>query len=112
MDSVHMGDVTPPDVAATAGQQADVGRLHRRPAGDRCAAAGRAAVPTAAATGTIGAPVSYTRLLRTIVATAADMVDARAASLFLIDAEHENLVLEVIEGDQTPESLKSRLPLG
>jgi GAF domain-containing protein len=96
-------------------QQEEIGRLKQRITEDRFAQDLRDAMTTATITGVIGAPVSYNGLLRMIVATAADIVKAKAAWLFLIDAEQRYLVSEVSVGDQpvqAAESGKIRIPLG
>ena len=113
MEGGRVEGMTPSDsTVTTAGAPADVNGPQRRRESDRFAHDLRDALTTAAATGTIAAPVAYPRLLRMILSTAAGMVGARAAALFLIDAEQRHLVLEVAEGDQTAESEKYRLPLG
>lgn len=108
-------DVTAPADAADviARQQAEIDRLQRRITEDRFAQDLRDALATASAAGAIGAPVSYSRLLRTIVATAADIVDAEAALLCLIDRETDELVLMgALESDDDKETHEIRVPLG
>lgn len=91
----------PPDEATTiALQQAEIERLRQRLAQDVFAQDLRDALTTASATGAIGAPVSYRRLLKMILATAADIADASAASLLLVDPETEELVFEVALGER------------
>jgi putative methionine-R-sulfoxide reductase with GAF domain len=103
----------PADTAVTiARQQAEIERLQRRVADERFAQDLRDALTLAATVGTVGAPASHERLLDMILATAADIIGAHAASLFLIDAEHEDLVFKVALGDKADEVKKSRIPLG
>ncbi len=104
------------EAAATiARQREEIGRLKQRISEDRFAQDLRDALTTASITGVIGAPVSYNGLLRMIVATAADIVKAKAAWLFLIDAEQRYLVSEASAGEQATAPGGSgtiRMPLG
>ena len=101
------------DTAATiASQQAEIERLQRRVAEERFAQDLRDALTLAATVGTIGAPVRHERLLEMILATAADIIGAHAASLFLVDAQRQDLVFEFALGDKAEEVKKSRIPLG
>ena len=72
----------------------------------------RQALTLAASAGTIASPVSHSRLLEMIVEVAAHVISARAASLFLIDAENHELVFEVALGPKAQEVKKFRVPLG
>lgn len=72
----------------------------------------REALTIAASAGTIGAPVSHTRLLEMIVATAAHVLRANAAALLLVDEEAEELVFEVAVGGEAEEVKRFRVPLG
>lgn len=91
---------TPTDAAATIAElQAEIERLEERVKEDRFAADLRAALTKASAVGTIAAPIGYDKLLHMIVATAADIVDADAAALFLFDAHH-NLTVEAAFGEE------------
>jgi GAF domain-containing protein len=102
------------DAAVTiARQQAEIERLQRRITEDRFAQDLRDALTTASSAGAIGAPVSYSRLLQMIVATAADIIDAKAALLCLIDPERDELVFEAALGSSTNgEAHEVRIPLG
>ncbi|PRC41739.1 hypothetical protein C6A85_000000114095 [Mycobacterium sp. ITM-2017-0098] len=105
--------VLPDDAAATiASQRAEIDRLRRRISEDRFAQDLRDALTTASSAGAIGAPVSYSRLLDMIVATAADIIDAKAALLCLIDAESEELVFQAALGGELGETHEVRVPLG
>ncbi len=72
---------------------------------------GEAVVLTASA-GTIATPVSHDQLLRLIVETAAHVISAQSASLFLIDEEAQELVFEVALGPKAEEVQHHRVPLG
>lgn len=102
-----------PDAAETiASQQAEIERLRRRIAEDRFAQDLRDALITASSAGAIGAPVSYSRLLEMIVATAADIIDAKAALLCLIDADSDELVFQAALGAEHGRPREVRVPLG
>jgi GAF domain-containing protein len=97
----------------TITQQAEeIERLRRRLANERLAEDLREALTLAAAAGTIASPVTHSRLLEMIVETAAHVISARAAALFLIDEEAEELVFEVALGSKAEEAKKFRVPLG
>ena len=72
----------------------------------------REALALVAAAGTIASPVSHTRLLEMIVETAAHVISARAAALFLIDEEAEELVFAVAIGPEAQAVKQFRVPLG
>ncbi len=72
----------------------------------------RRAMALAGAAATISAPVSHSRLLEMIVETAAHVLRAQAASLFLIDHEAGELVFEVALGEKAEEVKRFRVPLG
>ncbi|MDA2891254.1 GAF domain-containing protein [Mycolicibacterium sp. BiH015] len=108
-----MGLTDSGDAAATIERQREeIDRLRRRIAEDRFAQDLRDALGTASSAGAIGAPVSYAQLLQMIVATAADIIDAKAALLCLIDPETEELVLEAGLGTRDGVTLETRVPLG
>src|SRR5690242_4110478 len=95
-----------------ARQAQEIERLRRRVEEDRFGEDLRDALATAATAGTIAAPVTHSRLLEMIVETAADVIDANAASLFLIDREAQELTFEVALGEKAEEVKKFRVPLG
>jgi GAF domain-containing protein len=95
-----------------ARQEEEIERLRRRLADERLAEDLREAMTLAAAAGTIASPVAHSRLLEMIVETAAHVISARAASLFLIDEEAQELVFEVALGSKAEEVKKFRVPLG
>jgi signal transduction protein with GAF and PtsI domain len=70
------------------------------------------ALMIASATGTIAAPVSHARLLDLIVETAAHVISAESAALFLLDDEAQELVFEVALGPHAPAVKHFRVPLG
>jgi GAF domain-containing protein len=95
-----------------ARQAREIERLERRIEDERFAEDLRDALALASAAGTIASPVSHTRLLEMIVETAANVIFARAAALFLIDEEAEELIFEVALGSKAEEVKKFRVPLG
>ena len=92
--------------------QEEVVRLKRRLADERFAEDLRDALTLAAAAGAISSPATHSRLLEMIVETAARVIPSRAASLFLIDEETEELIFEVALGSKAEEVRKFRVPLG
>jgi GAF domain-containing protein len=95
-----------------AQQQEEIERLKRRLADERFTEELQEALTLAATAGTIASPVTYSRLLEMIVETAAHVISARAAALFLIDEEAQELVFEVALGSKAEEVKKFRVPLG
>ncbi len=90
----------------------EISHLKRRLADERFADDLRDALTLAAAAGSISSPVEHSRLLEMIVETAASVIPSRAASLFLVDEETEELVFEVALGSKADEVRKFRIPLG
>ena len=72
----------------------------------------RSALLTTAAAGTIGSPSTHGAALDHVVETAADVLDAEAASLFLLDEEGEELVFVVALGSKADEVKQFRVPVG
>jgi GAF domain-containing protein len=87
-------------------------RLQRELAAEHFARDLREALTLAAAAGTIATPVDHSRLLEMIVETAAHIISAPAASLFLIDEEAGDLVFEVALGEKAADVKRFRVPLG
>src|SRR5206468_5403043 len=56
--------------------------------------------------------VTHSRLLEMIVQTAAQVISARAASLFLINRQTQELVFEVALGQKAEDVKKFTVPLG
>ncbi len=90
----------------------EVSRLRRRLADERFAEELKETLTLAVAAGEISSPVTHSRLLQMIVETAASVIPSRAASLFLVDEEAEELVFEVALGPEAQEVRKFRVPLG
>ncbi|HEY7065552.1 MAG TPA: GAF domain-containing protein [Chloroflexota bacterium] len=65
-----------------------------------------------AAAGHLTAPVAHTDLLDLIVGTAAQVLGAQAASLYLIDRAANELVFEVALGESAAQARKFRVPVG
>ncbi|HWP28178.1 MAG TPA: GAF domain-containing protein [Chloroflexota bacterium] len=72
----------------------------------------RQALVRMGAAGQLTAPVAHNELLDLIVRTAAHVLGAQAASLFLIDHETNELVFEVALGESAAEARRFRVPLG
>src|SRR5690606_23043517 len=72
----------------------------------------RDAVALAATAGTIEARVTHARLLETIVETAARVIAARAASLFMVSDDGTELIVEVAIGPRAEEARQFRVPIG
>jgi len=90
----------------------EISRLRRRLAEERFAEELKEALTLAAAAGEIASPVTHSRLLEMIVETAASVIPSRAAALFLLDEETEELVFEVALGSKAEEVRRFRVPLG
>jgi GAF domain-containing protein len=104
---------TEADSAATIRRQAaEIERLQRELAGLRPLIDLRDALHLAGVAGIVGAPASPTRLTRMLVVTAADVINAQAGSLFLLDHERDELVFEVAIGPKAAAAEKFRIPLG
>jgi GAF domain-containing protein len=78
----------------------------------RFAASLREALSVAEAAGTIGARVTHTELLQMIVATAVQVLRARAGALLLVDEDTEELVFEVAVGGEAEDVKQFRVPVG
>jgi GAF domain-containing protein len=72
----------------------------------------RQALSISAAAGTIATKSSRSAALHAIVETAADVLDAKSASLFLLDEEKEELIFAVARGDKADEIRGLRIPMG
>lgn len=95
-----------------ARQQQEIERLRRQLADERFVEDLQEVFTLTAAAGAIASPVTHSRLLEMIVETAAHVISARAAALFLLDEEAEELVFEVALGSKAEEVKKFRVPLG
>jgi GAF domain-containing protein len=78
----------------------------------RFAASLREALSLAESAGTIGARVTHSDLLQMIVATAAQVLRARAGALLLVDEDTEELVFEVAVGGEAEDVKTFRVPVG
>jgi GAF domain-containing protein len=72
----------------------------------------REALSVAATAGIIGSPVTHSRLLEMIVETGAHVIGARAAALFLVAEDTNELVFEVATGSKADAVKKFRVPVG
>ena len=95
-----------------ARQAEELEQLRARRSDARLAEDLRAVLVRSSLAGAIAAPVTHSRLLEMIVATAAQVISSQAASLFLIDDERGDLVFEVALGQKAEEVKKFRVPLG
>ncbi len=93
-------------------QQQEIEHLEGRLADERFAEELKDAMTLAASAGAIASPVSHSRLLEMIVETAARVIFARAAALFLIDEEARELIFEVALGSKAEEVKRFRIPMG
>ena len=78
----------------------------------RFAASLREALSLAETAGAIGARVTHSELLQMIVATAAQVLRARAGALLLVDENEEELVFEVAVGGEAEDVKQFRVPMG
>lgn len=93
-------------------QQAEIERLTRQLDATAFARELGEAVMMTATAGTIATPVPFAQLLRMIVETAADVISARSAALFLLDEAAQELVFEVALGPKADEVKHHRVPVG
>jgi GAF domain-containing protein len=82
-----------------------------RPGEEHAAAELREALVLAGSAGVIGSPVSHDRLLEMIVETAAEVIGARAALLFVVDRQRGELIYEVSVGPQGETIERQRVPM-
>lgn len=82
------------------------------PAAASFAAQLRQALIRMAAAGQLTAPVAHTDVLDLIVGTAAQVLGAQAASLYLLDRATDELVFEVALGESAARARKFRVPVG
>jgi GAF domain-containing protein len=98
--------------ATIARQTAELEQMRLRLSMERYAAEVRRALALAATAGTISSPVTHSQLLEMIVGAAAQVISARAASLFLINEATNELIFEVALGQKAQEVKKFAVPLG
>jgi signal transduction protein with GAF and PtsI domain len=109
-----MGDVQPTvDPQETIRRQAEeIGQLRRQLREADYAQQLRKALVVSATAGTLASPTPHAQLLELIVTTAAHVLRAKAASLFSLDYEKQELVFEVALGDKAEEVKRFRIPVG
>jgi GAF domain-containing protein len=95
-----------------AEQAAEIERLRRELGGETVARQLRDVLSLAATAGTIAAPSTYSRLIEMIVETAAHVINARSAALFLCEEDSDDLVLEFPLGPKAEAVRKLRVPRG
>ena len=100
------------DSATLQRQAEEIERLQSELADLRPLANLREALRLAGIASVTGAPTSPKRLTEMLVTTAADAINARAGSLFLLDREQDELVFEVAIGPKAEAVEKFRVPLG
>jgi GAF domain-containing protein len=93
-------------------QARELAELRRQKADLQFAQALREALLKTAGAAAIAAPASHNTVLEDIVKTAADMMSARAASLFVLDEEKGELVFQVALGDKAEAVKQFRVPVG
>lgn len=98
--------------ATIARQVEEIQSLRQQLAAAQAAVELREVLSLAAVAGTITAPVTYTELLQLIVETAAHVISAEAASLFLVDEVTHELFFEVALGPNAEEVKRFRVPPG
>lgn len=98
--------------AGLSAHEEETRRLRRLLAGTGAAEGLYRTLTLASVAGTIATPTKHTRLLESIVETAAQVISARAAALFLLDRETGELIFEVALGGKAEEVKKFRVPMG
>lgn len=93
-------------------QQEEILQLKQRLQRERFAQEFRTLLQTAEQSATILSPFSHAHVLEMVVATAAQVISAVSASLYLIDEDAQDLVFEVALGPVAQEVKKFRVPLG
>src|SRR3954469_14524911 len=96
----------------SASRTAPPGVTDHGPADSEFAAQLRQSLIRMAAAGQLTAPVAHTDVLDLIVGTAAQVLGAQAASLYLIDRAANELVFEVALGESAAQARKFRVPVG
>jgi GAF domain-containing protein len=104
--AVPQGGGPPADLAA------EVERLRAEVQANHVAAALREVMLATGAAGLIGAPLPHDDVLRAIVETAAEVLQAEAGALFLLDAEGDELVFQVALGGRAEKVKHFKVPLG
>lgn len=95
-----------------AALESETAQLRARLADNRVAESLAGLLADSAIAGALAAPTDHDDLLEQIVATAAHVLHANAAALFLVDEAAEELVFQVALGEKAPAVKQFRLPLG
>lgn len=98
--------------ATIARQAAEIERLKRDLARESFARELGDALIASATTGILASPVTQNRLLEMIVEAAARVINAKAASLLLVDPTSQMLKFEVAIGGKAQEVKQEEVPLG
>jgi GAF domain-containing protein len=93
-------------------QAREIEELRQQAGREQFAQTLRKLLRSAQTTSIILAPFTRTHLLEMVVTTAAQVISARAGSLFLIDEKAQDLVFEVAIGPAAQKVKKFRVPLG
>ena len=100
-------------MSAREGSEAgEIDRLRAELQANHFADALREVMLATAAAGLIGAPLAHDDVLQAIVETAADVLQAEAGALFLLDAEGDDLVFQVALGGRAEKVKHFKVPLG
>jgi GAF domain-containing protein len=110
-NAARRGDTSEGDGSASSDQE-EIRRLRRLLEGDRAAAGLYRALVLASSAGTMASTTRHTRVLESIVETAAQVIRAQAGALFLLDRDTEELIFEVALGGKAEEVKKFRVPVG
>ncbi len=95
-----------------AEQAAKIARLEREIVGLEPWQIVREAISAAGIRSQIGLPRSESGLLRLVVESAANVINAVAGAIFLVDATQKELIFEVATGPQAASTTGVRVPLG
>jgi GAF domain-containing protein len=98
--------------ATLAEKDEEIARLRDRLADEQFGRELREVFALAVTAGTIATPAAHGQILVSLVETAATVIRARSAALFLLDEEAQELVFEVALGPKADEARKYRVPLG
>lgn len=109
---VGTGDELAQAQAALARQAAEIEQLRAQLADEQFGRELREVFALATTAGTIAAPTAHGQILTSLVETAADVIGAHSAALFMIDDQAGELVFEVALGPKADEAMKHRVPLG
>ncbi|MGA7731962.1 MAG: GAF domain-containing protein [Chloroflexia bacterium] len=100
------------DDGSVSRDQEEIRRLRRLIEGDKAADGLYRALVLASSAGTMASTTRHTRVLESIVETAAQVIRAGAGALFLLDRDTEELIFEVAIGGKAEEVKKFRVPVG